>query len=405
MERFKPTVLFVDDEISVLEGLRRSFIRLSDSLTVLTANSALKALDIVTKQPVDIIITDLRMPGMDGVQLLETVRHASPETTRIILSGCSERDVPFKTAGPAHRHYSKPCSSAKLTEVIVRTMAIRNRLRTPELVELVTSIKSIPALPKALMELLNEIQSPSGSVAGLARIIGSDVGLSAQVLKIANSGFFRTANTVNDVSHAVRLLGFESIRALVVMGSVFEAFKASGVDLEAAAKLQERSLSIGQVARRIAVSEAMGQVAAEQAQCAGMLAHIGSLILSGTYGPKVSEIRGEIDRSGAGVAEVEHKYLGVNHAELGAALLDLWEFPGDVVEAVLFHHEPSASGASKGISPLTVVHAAQQLVKPRKKTTKIAQGLDMQYLNRIGLGDHIETWAEIASTTLDEYAK
>jgi len=147
----------------------------------------------------------------------------------------------------------------------------------------------------------------------------------------------------------------------------------------------------------------LGQVAAEQAQCAGMLAHIGSLILACTYGQKVTDIHGEIETSGKSVSVIEHNRLGVSHAELGAALLDLWGFPGDVVEAVLFHHEPSSSGASKGMSPMTVVHAAQQLVKPRKKTADLERGLDMAYLKRIGVDDHIETWAEIATTTLSEY--
>ena len=159
------------------------------------------------------------------------------------------------------------------------------------------------------------------------------------------------------------------------MGSVFQAFRNTGVDMASMAKLQERSLSIGLVAHRIAVSEAIGQAGAEQSQCAGMLAHIGSLILSFTYGGRVSAIHKELDKSGIGIAKVEQNHLGVSHAELGAALLDLWGFPGDVVEAVLFHHEPNVSGAAKGMSPLTAVHAAQELVKPRKKSKDIEKGL------------------------------
>ena len=117
----KPTVMFVDDEISILDGLRRSFLSMAGSIDVLTYNNPFEALQVIKSKPVDIIISDLRMPGMDGAQLLEEVRQCSPETTRIILSGCSDRDVPFKTAGPAHRHYSKPCSSAKLADAIVRS--------------------------------------------------------------------------------------------------------------------------------------------------------------------------------------------------------------------------------------------------------------------------------------------
>jgi HD-like signal output (HDOD) protein len=140
----------------------------------------------------------------------------------------------------------------------------------------------------------------------------------------------------------------------------------------------------------------MSQAAVEQSQSAGMLAHIGSLILAGTFGGKIPQIQAEIDSKHVSVVLAERTYVGVSHAELGAALLDLWGFPGDVVEAVLFHHDPSLSGATKGMSPMTAVHAAQALVKP----TGI--GLDREYLERIGCASHVETWAEIAHSTLAE---
>ncbi len=400
MEAHKPTILFVDEDVSVLDGLGRGFYSLSGSFDIVTANSALDAVTIVTARPVDVIITDLKVAGMDGVDLLAQVQRLSPETTRIILSGGSDRDMPFRTVGAAHQLFTKPCSTVKLAEAIVRALAVRKRLRTPELVELVSGVKSIPSIPKALTDLLVEIQSPAGSVAGLARIIGSDVGLTAQVLKVANSGFFRTATPINDVVHAVRLLGFEAIRTLVVLGGVFESFKNSGVDLATASRLQGRSLSIGMVARRIAVSESMSQSAVEQSQSAGMLAHIGSLILAWTFAAEIPLIHAEIETNGKSVVVAERAHLGVSHADLGAALLDLWGFPGDVVEAVLFHHEPGMSGATKGMSPMTAVHAAQVLVKT---PTNESAGLDVDYLNRVGCVSHVETWREIAHSTLEEF--
>jgi len=396
----KPTLLFVDEDPDVLVGLRRGFYTLLGSFEILTVNAADLALKAVKSRQIDVIVTDLNLSGMDGVQLLEEVRRISPEITRIILSGSSDKDLLIRTAGAAHQLFTKPCSSAKLADAIIRSLAVRKRLRTPALLELVSGVKSIPAIPKALSDMMAEIHSPTGSTAGLGRIIETDVGLTAQVLKVANSGFFRTAATINDVSHAVRLLGFEAIRSLVVLSGVFESFKKSGGPLDTASRLQGRSLSIGMVARRIAISEGLDQSAVEQSQSAGMLSHIGSLILSTTFASKISLINDDIDAKRLSLIAAERKHIGVSHAELGAALLALWGFSGDVVEAVLFHHDPGSSGATKGISPITAVHASQLMVKPNSKS---APGLDMAYLERIGCADHVETWREIAQSTLKEF--
>ncbi len=402
MESAKPSILFVDDEKSVLDGLYRSFSLMHDNWTLLFAGSGAEALEIVGHRTVDVVVTDLRMPGMDGAELLEKIRTISPETTRIILSGCSEREVAYRTIGPAHQHYAKPCSNARLAEAVRRALAVRGRLRAPQLLAIVSGAKSLPALPTALIDLLDEVQSPTGSAAAAARIIGSDVGLTAQLLKLANSGFFGFAAPINNVSHAVRLLGFETIRALLVLGGVFETFARSGIDLEVVRRLQARSLVIGQVARRIAASEALDQTAVEQSQCAGMLAHVGSLVLFTALTGQVGDAYSHLERSGGTISDVERTYLGVTHADCGASLLDLWGFPSAVVEAVLFHHEPVRCGS--GVSPLTAVHAAQHLVRPAKagrdKAEWWAAGLDMDYLRRIAVEDHVDGWAGIAEATI-----
>ena len=390
-------VLFVDGDTSVLDGLRRGFLPLAGRLTVLTAGSGAQALNTVKSQSIDVIVTDLNLPDMDGIALLDALRSLSPDTTRIILTGLTGSDVPLQSAGLAHRQFAKPCPTGILADAVIRSLAIRKRLQVPELVDLVMGLRSIPSLPKALTRLLRELQSPKGSAAGLARIIETDVGLTAQVLKIANSGFFGASGPVSSVAVAVRRLGFDAIRTLAVLGGVFETFRGVGIDMDAIARLEARSLSIGHLAQRIAVAEGLDATATEQARSAGLLCHVGTIILAGTLGAKIAAIHSGIDGTGQEVAAAERQSLGVTHADVGAALLDLWGFPGDVVEAVLFHHDPSASGTSSGLSPLTAVHAAQYLVKP--EAARQTGGLDMEYLTRIGAADHLETWIEIATTT------
>ncbi len=400
----RPSILFVDDEQTILDGLFRCFSATDEPWTMLFATSGQQALKLFADHRVDVVVSDLKMPEMDGAELLETVRRISPETTRIILSGCSEREVPYQTVGPAHQHYTKPCSSVKLAEAINRALSVRRRLRSPELLSLVSGVKSAPAFQKSLTSLFNEIRSPHGSTASVARIIERDISLTAQLLKFANSGFFRVAAPITDTAYAVRLLGLEIIRALFVMSKAFETFRSPGIDIRVVNRLQERSLVIGLLARRIAAAEGMPQQVAEQAQCAGMLAHIGSLLLLTAMKDKVKDISDELDATGGTITDIERKYLGVTHADCGAAMLDLWGFPSAVVEAVLFHHEPCQRGGQSSVTALTAVHAAQALAKFSTKQLghpkALLTGLDVDHLRQTGTIDHIGSWGQIARSVL-----
>ena len=406
----KPTIVFVDDEKGVLDGLRRSLYGQRNEWTMLFANGGLEALAILDAQKVDVVVTDMRMPGMDGAALLDRVRQKQPEAARIVLSGFSEREAIFRTVGPAHQYYVKPCQPQILVEAIKRALGVRQTLHSPDLLALVSGATSIPALPSALTELFGELQSPNGSASEAARIISSDVGLTVSLLKLTNSGFFYIPSSITDVLQAVKMLGFEMVRALTVMAGIFEAFKCTGIDCDAVKQLERRSLQIGAAARKIAESDGLGHAALDQTQCAGMLAHVGSLLLFANWPDIMAELRMGLDRSGGGIIAAERAALGASHPELGGVLLGLWGFTDPVVEAVLYHHEPSRCEyhSSAERSPLVAVHAAQHLIKPvpagTKPETAWAEGLDMAFLERIGATSRIAAWAAIADRIREEKA-
>ena len=107
-------ILFVDDESMVLSGLQRSLRLMRSEWEMVFApggNEALAAMDL---QPFDIIVTDMRMPGMDGAQLLEEVQRRSPQTLRMVLSGQSDRETILRSVNPAHQFISKPCEGEEL---------------------------------------------------------------------------------------------------------------------------------------------------------------------------------------------------------------------------------------------------------------------------------------------------
>ena len=404
-----PTVLFVDDEKSVLDGLRRSLYGQRNEWNQVFATSGAEALEILARERVAVVVSDMRMPGMDGATLLDRVRTIQPEAVRIILSGFSEREAIFRTIGPAHQYFVKPCTPHALAEAIRRSLGVRQIIRSADLMALVGGATSIPALPKALTDLFSALQSQDGSTAEVARIISSDTGLTVNLLKLTNSGFFYLPSSISDVMQAVKLLGFEMVRTLTVLGTVFESFSCTGIDCLAVKQLQKRSLQIGLLARRIAESDRLDPHEIDLIQCAGMLSHVGSLLLFAKCPVQMADLRNTLDRSGGGIVAAERNALGACHAELGAALLGLWGFTDPVVEAVLFHHEPSRCEffSPHTMGSVTAVHAAQHLVKPppsgKAEKAEWINGLDMVFLQKTGAVSRVEDWIAVAERARVEY--
>lgn len=112
------TILFVDDEPNVLSGLQRLLRPMRHEWDMYFAAGGKEALSLLAEKQVDVIVSDMKMPGMDGAALLEEVRQRYPQTTRIILSGYSEKELSIRTTGTVHQYLSKPCNPDTLRDAI-----------------------------------------------------------------------------------------------------------------------------------------------------------------------------------------------------------------------------------------------------------------------------------------------
>ncbi|WP_252120312.1 response regulator [Symbiopectobacterium purcellii] len=111
-------VMFVDDESRVLSGIERALIMQNIEWECRFANSGQKALSMLEEQPADVVISDMRMPFMDGAELLSQIRTHWPGTIRVILSGYSDPDATERMLDVAHRFVSKPCESNVLIGMV-----------------------------------------------------------------------------------------------------------------------------------------------------------------------------------------------------------------------------------------------------------------------------------------------
>lgn len=393
-------IIFVDDELHVLDGLRRMLRSVSKEWDLRFAESGEAALAMLEQQPADVIVSDMRMPRMDGAELLRKVKEKYPGSVRIILSGYADEEAILRTVGPAHQYLAKPCDSKLLISTINRALGLRKYLASPEIQRLVASVERLPTLPKTYFELTECLQSPNASAAAVAKIIEKDVAMLAQTLKLTNSAYFGLPTTVESPLQAVRLLGYETIRSLVLMIGLFDQFKGDPHVESVIGRLSERSNSIGAVAKSICQYEKTSPVTADHAFTAGLLSHVGTLVMLANERKRFLKAMEITENGEGGIVVAEKKIFGMSHAGIGAYLLGLWGFNDPIVESVAFHHEPMSFGHPQ-FSALSAVHAAQFLTHCSLDDARAGNFrlgyIDLDYFHDLGLDDHLDEWAKIAT--------
>lgn len=272
-------VIFVDDEPRVLEGLKRMLRPKRNEWDMTFVGSAQAALDALREQPHEVVVTDMRMPGMSGAELLEVVQRDFPDTIRLILSGQAETDSVMKALGVSHQFLSKPCDAEILQGTISRAFALRDLAGSTAVKALVTRINKLPTLPETYQKVVDCLKDPNASMEEVAKIISRDPAMTARLLKVVNSAYFGLAKPVADVSRAGTLLGLDRIMALVLGQGIFsgtEIPKVPGFSLDA---LWSHSVATATVAHRIAIEEGLEKDKISAAFLAGMLHDLGKLIL------------------------------------------------------------------------------------------------------------------------------
>ncbi|MEJ5330703.1 MAG: response regulator [Desulfobaccales bacterium] len=386
-------ILFVDDDPNVLAGLRRLLYPLRQEWQAAFAPGGREALEVMDREPFDILVTDMRMPVMDGAQLLEEVKKRHPEVVRIILSGQSDKEMVMKSVRSAHQYLTKPCDADTLKATIRRTLLLRDVLRDDALLLLVGGMETLPSLPDLYLEILEELSSETASVRRVGEIISRDIGMTAKVLQLVNSAFFGRPRHVSHPAYAVELLGLETIRALVLSIRIFSQFDQSLIPGFSVSRLWKHSLRVGVWARDIALLAQQPREIADDAFLAGVLHDAGKLILAANFPKKYYQVLEITVGLGIAGCEEEQRVFEVNHAQVGAYLFSLWGFSHPLVEAVAFHHEPGSAHPA-GFAPLTAVHVANALEHQlgSEEAAKSQRVVDLAYLNLLGLAGELPAW-------------
>lgn len=380
----KKQILFVDDEWNILEGLRRMLRSQSSDWDMHFVMSGAEALELLDAKPIDIIVTDMRMPEMSGAELLDQVTKKHPDVIRIILSGQADSELMMRSMGTAHQFISKPSDPDNLKSIIRRALELKSLMNSGNLKRAISDMDTLPSVPSLYLEVMNEIQSADPSVHKLGQIIGQDPGMTAKILQMANSAFFGGRRQISSTLDAVSYLGLDRVRSLILAVQAFSQFVPAGLSSFSIERLWEHSISTASMAKKIAEEEGASRNIAEAAFTSGLLHDIGELMLACRLGDKHEAAANKARLKAIPLWRAEQEVLSTSHAEIGAYLLGLWGLPEAIVEATAYHHRPMDS-KNEGFSALTALCAADCLNESRSfQDIRVAQP-DMDYFSRFQL--------------------
>lgn len=330
------SIMFVDDEPAVLAALSNLMRRDRHRWDLVFALGGAEALKQLEERTFDIVITDMRMPQIDGLDVLEAVKQKSPHTIRIILSGYAESATVLAALPLVHQFLSKPCDAKTLRGTIERCGSEARLPNDKTIVGLVGGLPCLPSHPGVLEELRRAVADPLVEPEELAMICKRDMALAAKVLQIANTAHFRGGDAqTSSIPVAVATLGPDIMRTLASSTMVSEP---SGVAAQLIDQLQREAVDAATHARRACTDPNR----AEEAYTAGLLHDIGRLVLAHELDGSYRSVLDACAASGAPLHEVEQELLGVTHQAVGAHLLGIWALPAELAEACERHHDPRA---------------------------------------------------------------
>ena len=397
-------ILFVDDEPGMLKAFERLLHPERHRWEMIFASSMSAALDLLGARAVDVLVTEVRMTGQkagEGVRLLDRVKRDHPGVTRIVFTAPGDRDTAVRLAGIAHQFLAKPFDVLGLRETLARACTVREILERPAIRDAVGGVSSLPVVPALYLELQNTLRDPRSDLKKVAGVVERDIAMSAKLLQLVNSAFFgvRSANgaPIASVEQAVMLLGMNTVQHLTLASAVFAAYDVRddffGFSLTL---LQQHALLAARIATRLLTTKQER----EEAFVSALLHDAGKLVLASRFPEVYRRLSMQATREGLPLTLLESAEFGTSHPEVGAYLFGIWGLPTVVVEAVAFHHDPSAAGRGR-FDVGGAVHIADvlahEMTTPANDGTGKRAVFDGAYLDAAGLIDKLPAWRALAA--------
>ncbi|MDT8899891.1 HDOD domain-containing protein [Anaeroselena agilis] len=329
-------ILFVDDEKAILRAIDR--LLFDSEYEVLTAESGQAGLELLAAGPVDVVVSDIRMPGMDGHQFLREVKTLYPRTTRLILSGYAEESAILNSIvdGSSNMYMLKPWEGQDLKVKLAQIFAARGLYNNKTTLEFADKLENLSIAPGVYGHVV-KLTENGADATEIAGFIESDPAAAAAVLRVVNSAF--SGGETGSIAKAITSLGLTVVKTVVLACSLFK-FANFNVPPFSPEKLTQKACAANKLMTLI-YSDLLGKLMPDASQTAALLIDVGLLLCLHYFPEQYERIMREYAQGPEqDFAELEKGAFGVTHREFGGYLLNWWGLPYPIVETALFHHDP-----------------------------------------------------------------
>jgi len=332
----KRAIIFVDDERNILDGLRRSLRKLRRDWNMEFANNGEEALNKLSQGSFDVIVTDMRMPGMDGAELLYRVHERYPQMLRIVLSGQCEEEATIRAVKNAHFFLSKPCNVEELQKILGDCFCFISTVGNDEAKSLALGLEKVPILSSTINSIRELIEAGEEDTGKYGDLVVTDPPLAGKLLNLVHSQFFVTAEKPFSVRKAVELITVRIIGTLIGKYELFDVIDENIPGTGLIRETYKTSVIASRIAVRLSEMEALSEDQSIIVYKSTLFSDIGIPIFVVSKGTEYVEAVG--NSSMVSLSSIERERFGFSHDELGALLLCSWGFPAGVVEFVRSHH-------------------------------------------------------------------
>ncbi len=350
-------IIFVDDEPMILSGIKRSLSGTDPQWSISFTGSGAEALDIMSATHCDVIVSDFKMPDMDGMTLLENVRQNDSSVIRFFLSAHIRKPFIFDTLMVAHAVFLKPCSSDVIKSAVLRWLKLREAIPAGKIRDVVFGSEGLPVLPETHRYVKKMREAGSLKQEEIYDLSMKDPGFAARCLRLAGGVARDSECMICDIKEALTFLQDDGLMKLTdpdkleiiqpeLAQTVREKLLAhentgmkSDVNTEhakravvAAASRDEENLIL-----QVADPQSYHKLCSEhvkQEVVVAVLRNIGKLVLLLADPMKYEKLSSAYGKNSIVLGEWEKSAFGISHADVGACLGGMWELREDVVKAV-----------------------------------------------------------------------
>lgn len=388
----KKRILFVDDEPNILSSMRRMLRGLRKTVVMDFVENGREALDIMAAEPYDVVISDMRMPGMDGAELLTLIRDRWPCTIRIMLTGQADSDSMLRTVNVVHKFLMKPCGQDEIKECINRACVLHSFLVVDGSLQQIPDILGgkfvFPDTYQDIQEVLNHDEC---SVELLAQCLERDEWLASKVRQL--STVLGADGSDECLADAVRSVGYSALRPLVLSLHLFRLLLHHGSHHRGSfEKVLVHGMRVAQYAKKIAEVEQVKAGDLIEPFIGGLLHDVGYLLLAIDNPEQYTTVFEDLLQQRASFDSIESDQFSFSHNKAGGLLLVVLGFPLEIIEVVAYHTNPCLQQDRTSFG-LMAVHIADALLPDEENAFCCFRSeLNQTYLVETGGDDRLSKW-------------